>query len=286
MMKDLTLNIGGRLYPLTRPAVMGIINVTPDSFYSGSRTPGGDAIRRRAEEMRDEGADWVDIGGYSTRPGAEEVSPAEETDRLARGIEGVREVWPEAVISVDTFRAGVARECVRLGADIINDVGGGTLDPDMWQTVAELRVPYILMHMRGTPATMQTLTDCEDVTADVLSDMMRKVAALRRAGVADIIIDPGFGFAKTVEQNYRLLAGLRQFADTGLPVLAGLSRKSMIWRPLGITPEEALPGTTALNAAALLNGADILRVHDVGAARQTVEVIGRLMEGAEIPPQA
>lgn len=279
--EDLTINIRGRLYPLGRKVIMGIINVTPDSFYSDSRTPHIDAIRHRAEDMRRSGADWVDIGGYSTRPGAAEVSPAEELDRLARGIGAVREVWPDAVISVDTFRADVARECVRIGADIINDISGGTLDPGMWSAIAEMRVPYVLMHTRGTPATMQSLTDYTDVTADVLSDMMHKVAALHALGVADIILDPGFGFAKTTEQNYRLLANLRQFADTGLPVLAGLSRKSMIWKPLDITPAMALPGTIALNTAALLNGADIVRVHDVPEARQMVEVINRLIEADE-----
>ena len=277
----LTLNILGRRHSLDRPVVMGIINVTPDSFYSGSRTPDRDSISRRAEEMRRAGADWIDIGGYSTRPGAEEVSETEETERLCRGLEAVRKVWPEAVVSVDTFRAKVAGECVSLGADIINDISGGTLDPALWETVAALRVPYILMHTRGTPATMQTLTDYDDVTADVLSDMMHKVARLRQLGVADIILDPGFGFAKTTEQNYRLLAGLRQFSDTGLPVLAGLSRKSMVWRPLDLTPSQALPGTIALNAAALLAGADILRVHDVAEARQTVDVITRLMEARD-----
>lgn len=279
--EDLTINIRGRLYSLGRKVIMGIINVTPDSFYSDSRTPHIDAIRHRAEDMRRSGADWVDIGGYSTRPGAAEVSPAEELDRLARGIGAVREVWPDAVISVDTFRADVARECVRIGADIINDISGGTLDPGMWSAIAEMRVPYVLMHTRGTPATMQSLTDYTDVTADVLSDMMHKVAALHALGVADIILDPGFGFAKTTEQNYRLLANLRQFADTGLPVLAGLSRKSMIWKPLDITPAMALPGTIALNTAALLNGADIVRVHDVPEARQMVEVINRLIEADE-----
>lgn len=279
--EHLTINIRGRLHTFGRAVIMGIINVTPDSFYPDSRTPRSDAIRHRAEEMRLSGADWVDIGGYSTRPGGTDVSPGEELDRLARGIVSVREVWPDAIISVDTFRADVARECVRLGADIINDISGGTLDPGMWPAIAELRVPYVLMHTRGTPATMQSLTEYTDVTADVLSDLMHKVADLRAMGVADIILDPGFGFAKTTEQNYRLLANLHRFADTGLPVLAGLSRKSMIWRPLDITPAMALPGTIALNTAALLKGADIVRVHDVAEARQMVEVITRLIEADE-----
>ena len=274
----LTVNIRGHLVDFARPKVMGIINATPDSFYASSRTPDSDAIRRRVAEMRATGADWIDIGGYSTRPGADDVSEHEETDRLLIALEATRDVWPEAVISIDTFRASVARRLVEAGADIINDVSGGTLDPDMWPTVAEMRVPYILMHMRGTPSTMQTLTDYKNVTAEVLSDLMGKVAKLRALGVNDIILDPGFGFAKTVEQNYALLAHMRAFAETGLPVLAGLSRKSMIWRPLGISPDETLQGTTTLNAVALLGGADILRVHDVAAARQCVDVIQLLSD--------
>lgn len=269
----LTVNIRGRLVDFSRPKVMGIINATPDSFYASSRTPELDAIRRRAAEMRDQGADWLDLGGYSTRPGADEVPEQEETDRLLRALEGVRDVWPEAIVSIDTFRASVARRLVEAGADIINDVSGGTLDTEMWATVAELRVPYILMHMRGTPATMQDHTYYRDVTAEVLSDLMKKVGRLRAMGVNDIILDPGFGFAKTVEQNYSLLAHLRAFSTTGLPVLAGLSRKSMIWRPLDISPDDTLPGTTALNTVALLGGADIIRVHDVAPARQCVDVL-------------
>lgn len=269
----LTVNIRGRLVDFSRPKVMGIINATPDSFYASSRTPELDAIRRRAAEMRDQGADWLDLGGYSTRPGADEVPEQEETDRLLRALEGVRDVWPEAIVSIDTFRASVARRLVEAGADIINDVSGGTLDTEMWATVAELRVPYILMHMRGTPATMQDHTYYRDVTAEVLSDLMKKVGRLRAMGVNDIILDPGFGFAKTVEQNYSLLAHIGAFAATGLPVLAGLSRKSMIWRPLDISPDDTLPGTTALNTVALLGGADILRVHDVAPARQCVDVL-------------
>lgn len=268
----LTINIRGRLVDFATPKVMGIINATPDSFYAASRTPDAGAIRRRAAEMREQGADWLDLGGYSTRPGAEEVPEGVETERLLRALEAVRDVWSEAVVSVDTFRASVARRLVEAGADIVNDVAGGILDPEMGATVAELKVPYILMHMRGTPATMQSLTDYSDVTAEVLSDLMHKAADLRALGVCDIILDPGFGFAKTVEQNYSLLAHMPAFASTGLPVLAGLSRKSMIWRPLGISPDDTLPGTTSLNMAALLGGADILRVHDVAAARQCVEV--------------
>lgn len=277
--EQLTINVKGRLLDFSVPWVMGIVNVTPDSFYAGSRTQQREAVEARVAAMRDAGAACIDIGGYSSRPGADEVSPDEEYSRLARGLEAVRKVWPEAVVSVDTFRAGVARKCVEdWGADIINDIAGGTLDPAMGETVASLRVAYVLMHMRGTPSTMQTLTEYDDVVADVVRDLAFKADALRQLGVADIIIDPGFGFAKTVEQNYRLLARLGEFRRLGCPVLAGLSRKSMIWRPLGITPADSLAGTVALGTVALANGADILRVHDVPEAVQTVKVMQLLKE--------
>ena len=279
-----SINIGGRLMEFDRPKVMGIINVTPDSFYSGSRTPGCAAIERRAVEMVEQGVDIFDIGGYSTRSGvygtrsgADEISPEEEYGRLERGLEVLRRVAPEVPISVDTFRAGVARKCVEnWGVEIINDIAGGTLDPDMFDTIADLKVAYVLMHTRGTPATMQQLTDSGDVTAEVLSDLMAKVRQLRLLGVNDIILDPGFGFAKTVDQNFRLLAELKVFVDTGLPVLAGLSRKSMIWRSLGTTPAESLTGTTVLDTVALMAGADILRVHDVRDAKENVLLIEKL----------
>lgn len=270
-METLTLNIRGRLVDLSTPKVMGIVNVTPDSFYSGSRTSGREALERRILQLREEGADIVDLGGYSSRPGADDVSPEEEYSRLASGLEVVKEVWPEVPVSIDTFRASVARRCVEeWGADIINDIGGGTLDPEMWQTVADLRVAYVLMHMRGTPSTMSSLTDYEDVTAEVITDLSRKVYELRGLGVCDIIIDPGFGFAKTVDQNFWLLDELREFCRMGMPVLAGMSRKTMIWKTLGVTPEESLTGTISLNTIALREGATILRVHDVKAAREVV----------------
>ena len=277
MDNSLTINIRGRLIDFRSPKVMGIVNVTPDSFYSGSRTPGDSEILGLVLQLRDEGADMVDLGGYSSRPGAQEVPEDEEYSRLARGLEIIRKEWEEVPVSVDTFRASVARRCVEeWDVDIINDIGGGTLDADMWETVADLGVAYVLMHTRGTPATMQTLTDYADVTAEVLTDLARKVYELRGLGVNDIIIDPGFGFAKTVEQNFRILDELGQFCRMGLPVLAGLSRKSMIWKTLGTTPEGSYEGTVALNAIALDRGADILRVHDVEAARQTVELITKL----------
>ncbi len=273
----LTINIRGRLMDFSRPKVMGIINVTPDSFYSQSRTFSQDAIARRLDGMLAEGADIIDIGGYSTRPGADPVSPEEEYSRLALALETVRKRHPETVVSVDTFRAEVARRCVEdWQADIINDIGGGTLDPEMWPTVADLKVPYILMHMRGTPQTMQSMTDYEDVAADVISDLAHKAARLHALGVADVIIDPGYGFAKTVDQNYRLLAAIPEFRKMGMPVLVGISHKTMIWRPLGITPEESTLPTVALDAMALQLGADIVRVHEVLPAVQTVKMLGLL----------
>lgn len=276
---DLTINVNGRLMDFSVPKVMAIVNVTPDSFYSGSRTPGAQAVRERVRIIREEGADIVDLGGYSSRPGADDVSAEEEYSRLAVGLEAVREVWPEAVVSVDTFRAAVAERCVReWGVDIINDISGGSLDPDMWPAVASLGVAYVLMHMRGTPSTMQSMTGYGDVTAEVITDLSRKIYELRGLGVNDVIVDPGFGFAKTVGQNFRLLDELGEFCRIGCPVLAGLSRKTMIWKTLGSTPAGSLPGTVALDAIALYNGADIVRVHDVAPAVDTVRLMKALCE--------
>lgn len=265
------LNIRGNLIEFNRPAVMGIVNVTPDSFFAGSRVP-ADSVTARVSEMMAQGADIIDLGGYSSRPGADTVTAEEELARLVPAIAAIRERFPDIPVSVDTFRADVARECIAQGADIINDIGGGDLDPEMFGTIADLRVPYILMHMRGTPATMQSLTNYDDVVADVLRDLAFKTDRLHQLGVNDVIIDPGFGFAKTVDQNYRLLAALGMFREIGCPVLAGVSRKTMIWKELGIHPDEALNGTTAINMIALMNGADILRVHDVRECAETVRL--------------
>lgn len=279
-----SLNLRGALREFTSPVVMGIVNATPDSFFDGSRTPVPEAAAARAAAMLAAGAGMLDVGGYSTRPGAQEVSADEEYARLARVLDLIRKEHPEAILSIDTFRADVARRCVEVwGADIVNDVSGGRLDPEMIPTVAGLKVPYIAMHMRGTPASMQQLTDYSDVVAEVMSALAFMADECHQAGIADVIVDPGFGFAKTAEQNYQLLAGMNQLRALGLPILAGLSRKSMIWRPLGITPAEALPGTTALNAVALLQGADILRVHDVEAAVQTVAVMELLAQAQFLP---
>lgn len=272
---DKTINIRGRLLEIDRPLVMGILNVTDDSFYGGCRVMEEEAVAARVRQIRDEHADILDIGACSTRPGSEPVDEATEWERLRRALVIVGREWPEAVVSVDTFRAGVARKCVEAGADIINDVTGGS-DPDMFDTVASLHVPYILMHMRGVPATMQSLTDYADVTADVITELAFKVRQLRERGVCDIIIDPGFGFAKTVEQNYEMMSRLEEFGKMNLPVLVGISRKTMIWKPLSITPYDALPGTVALNTFAMQHGADIVRVHDVAAAVQARDVVGML----------
>lgn len=277
-MKAFSLDIQGRLRLFKSPAVMGILNVTPDSFYDGSRTPltDRDALRRRVDMMLTEGADMIDVGGYSTRPGAAEVPVQEEIDRVMAGVETVREFDPEIPVSVDTFRAAVAQATVAPGlADIVNDVSGGLLDDSMFETVAALKTPYILMHMRGTPATMQSLTDYPDgVVNGVTVELRRALDRLDELGVADVIIDPGFGFSKTAPQNYELFGHLdylgRMLGD--LPLLVGVSRKSMIYKPLNLTPAQSLPGTIALNTMALERGAAILRVHDVGAAVQARDV--------------
>ena len=268
-----SLNIGGRLVDYTRPAVMGIVNVTPDSFYAGSRTTDAEAVERRVAAMLGEGVDIIDVGAYSSRPGAADVSPEEEYERLARGLEAVRRVAPDAVVSVDTFRASVARKAVSaFGQLIINDISGGALDDDMFETVAELGVPYIMMHMRGTPADMQQHCDYDSIASDILAELGERLGRLTLMGVSDIIVDPGFGFSKTLAQNYELLASLPLFALFHRPLLVGLSRKSMATRLLGIDTADALNATTVLNTLALDRGASILRVHDVAAARQAVDI--------------
>lgn len=272
-----SIDIDGRLITFDVPKVMGIVNVTPDSFFAGSRVSSSEEITERVRTMLAEGADILDIGGYSSRPGADEVSPDEEYSRLARGLEAIRKVKEDAVVSVDTFRADVARRCVEeWNVGIINDIAGGDLDPEMWDTVTDLNVPYVLMHMRGNPKTMGSLTDYKDVTAETLSALAEKTAQLRQKGVRDVVIDLGFGFAKTVEQNYQLLSDLKEFKIIGAPVLVGISRKTMIWKPLGITPDNAANGTTVLNTIALLNGADILRVHDVRNAVEAIKLVSQL----------
>ena len=256
---------------LTRPRVMGIINITDNSFYSGSRYTEDDAILSVASGMLEDGADILDIGGCSTRPGSEEVPETVEKARVCRATELIMRHFPGAVISVDTYRASVAEAAVTgSGAAIINDISGGVLDPEMFPLVIKLKVPYILMHMKGTPKTMQVDPRYDDVVADILSWFSKRLAPLREAGARDIILDPGFGFGKDAGHNFEMLRRFSEFRIAGMPLMAGLSRKAMIWRSLGITPEMALNGTSALNMTALMNGASILRVHDVREARQVV----------------
>lgn len=274
-----TLNLGGRLFTLDHPVVMGILNVTPDSFYDDSRTPSSqpEAIRRRVRQILDEGGEIIDIGAYSTRPGATDIPRQEEMARLESALQIVHEEAPNAIISIDTFRADVAKSCVeQLGAHIINDISGGDLDRNMLRTVARLGVPYILMHMQGEPGTMQTAPHYDNVVAEVLEHLARRAQKLRDYGGKDIIIDPGFGFGKTLEHNYRLMERLEDFHELELPLLVGISRKSMVYRLLDITPQEALNGTTVLNTIALLRGAHILRVHDVKAAVEACRIVEKM----------
>lgn len=268
-----TLNIRGKLMDLSVPRVMGILNVTPDSFYDGGRYTSEAAIAGQAEKMLKEGAAFIDVGGYSSRPGAADISSEEELRRVVAAIRAIMKNFPEAIITIDTFRSEVARAAVAEGAGIINDISGGELDPEMFNTVAALQVPYILMHMRGTPQTMNSMTEYDNLMRDIIAYFHQKIFALQALGVKDIIIDPGFGFAKTVQQNFELLDKLNGLRILDKPLLVGLSRKSMVWRTLGITPGEALNGTTVLHTLALLRGASILRVHDVKEAVEVVRLL-------------
>lgn len=276
--KPFTLSLRDRTLVLDRPQIMGIVNVTPDSFYSASRTFDVDSLEKKVEQMVSEGVDIFDIGAYSTRPGADDVSPEEELRRLQRGMEVVKRMAPNIPVSIDTFRANVARACVEeMGADIVNDVSGGTLDADMAATMGQLDVPYILMHMRGTPATMQHFTDYPGgVVADVVGDLKVKMEYFREQGCRQVILDPGFGFSKTLEQNYELMNGLTAFHELNAPLLVGISRKSMIFRLLGTSSAESLEGTTVLNTIAMLAGSHILRVHDVRAAVEARTILEEL----------
>lgn len=276
--KPFTLSLRDRTLVLDRPQIMGIVNVTPDSFYSASRTFDVDSLEKKVEQMVSEGVDIFDIGAYSTRPGADDVSPEEELRRLQRGMEVVKRMAPNIPVSIDTFRANVARTCVEeMGADIVNDVSGGTLDADMAATMGQLDVPYILMHMRGTPATMQQFTDYPGgVVADVVADLKAKMEHFREQGCRQVILDPGFGFSKTLEQNYELMNGLTAFHELNAPLLVGISRKSMIFRLLGTSSAESLEGTTVLNTIAMLAGSHILRVHDVRAAVEARTILEEL----------
>jgi dihydropteroate synthase len=273
------INVRGRLIDLSVPKIMGILNITPDSFYTGSRFRKKDEILKAAGKMLTDGADFLDVGGYSSRPGAKEISVEEEKERVLPAIDCIAGEFPDSIISVDTFRSEVADIAVKqCGASIINDISAWEADPLMFSLIAELNVPYILMHMKGTPSTMQVNPEYGDIVPELLSWFGSKIAALKEAGIKDIIIDPGFGFGKTVVHNFQILKRLKDFEIIGFPILAGLSRKSMIWRTLETDPASSLNGTTALNAVALMNSANILRVHDVKEAKETIRLISSLKE--------
>jgi dihydropteroate synthase len=270
--KKITLNAGGKLIDLSTPKVMGIINITPDSFYAGSRKPGVDEALLQAEKMLTDGATFLDIGAYSSRPGATDIAVAEETDRLLPIVEVIAGAFPDAILSIDTFRARVAEAAIKVGAHIINDISGGQLDADMFATVARLQVPYILMHMKGNPQNMTELARYDNVFTEVLDYFVSRYQQLKQLGVHDVIIDPGFGFAKKPEHGYALMNRLKEFDILGLPVLVGISRKKMIYGLLGGSAAEALNGTTVLNTISLMKGANILRVHDVKEAVEAVKI--------------
>ncbi len=279
-----TLNFRGKLVELQRPWVMGILNVTPDSFYAESRTPMAEpvGIAERAEKMILEGADMIDVGAYSSRPGADDISPLEEMKRLEVALAAVRNVAPDVYVSVDTFRADVARQCVEhFGVDAINDISGGVLDKSMPKVVAKLGVPYIIMHMQGKPETMQQAPEYKDVVAEVLEFLARQQQRFFEAGGKDVIVDPGFGFGKTLLHNYRLMDRLEDFHELHAPLLVGLSRKSMIYKLLETTPQEALNGSTALHTIAMMKGAHLLRVHDVKAAVEARSLLEAMWSSAE-----
>lgn len=273
----LTIKAKGQLIELSKPLVMGILNITPDSFYSGNRFSQKDAIANRAQQIIDEGAVIIDIGAYSSRPGAVDVSEREEIARLTTALEVIRKILPDAVLSVDTFRSSVARVVVEnFEVDIINDISGGKLDEQMFKTVGALNVAYVLMHMQGTPQNMQLNPEYKNVTAEVSLYLSQQMEKLAFAGVTDVIVDPGFGFGKTLAHNYQLLNELDQLSLLKAPVLVGVSRKSMIYKVLDVTPEEALNGTTVVNTIALQKGADILRVHDVREAVECIQLVENL----------
>ena len=273
-----TLNCKGELLVLNRPKIMGILNTTPDSFFDGGQYNRVDNALVRVEKMLCEGADILDIGGYSTRPGAVEVTESEEIDRAATVIAHIKKHFPKAILSIDTFRANVARVCIKEGAAIVNDISAGDDDTEMIPYVAKANIPYIIMHKQGTPQTMQNNPQYSNVVQEVVAYLAQKVALLRSMGVNDIVIDPGFGFGKTVQHNYQLLKHLNAFSACGVPILVGLSRKSLINKALGIKAAEALNGTTVVNTLALQNGANILRVHDVKEAKEAIDLLQIYMQ--------
>lgn len=274
----MTINCKGKILNLDSPIVMGILNVTPDSFYDGGTISNEKEVLSQAKKMLREGAKILDLGGYSSRPGANHIPVEKELKRVIPNIKVILKEFPEAIISIDTFRSEVAKAAINEGASIINDISGGDLDNQMWKVVRELQVPYILMHMRGNPQNMEEKTDYRDVTKSVIKSLAKKCVALKQIGVNDIIVDPGFGFAKTIDQNFELLKNLETLNFLDLPILIGLSRKSMIFNTLNISPKEALNGTTALNMIALQKGANILRVHDVKEAYECITLHNNLTQ--------
>lgn len=273
------INVNGQLMDLSQPRVMGILNITPDSFYADSRKQTEKDIIARIHQILDEGGDFIDIGAYSSRPDASDVSPKEEMERLKYGLEILRNEYPKAVVSVDTFRADVAKMCVEeYGAALINDIAAGQMDPEMFSTIAQLKVPYIMMHMQGTPQNMQKNPHYDNPVKEIILYFAEKIEKLRASGIKDLIIDPGFGFGKTLAHNYEILDKLEELQMFQLPILIGVSRKSMVYKLLGGGPKDALNGTTALHAIALMKGARILRVHDVKAATETVRIFQALKE--------
>ncbi|MEN8125098.1 MAG: dihydropteroate synthase [Bacteroidota bacterium] len=277
-MKIKTINCKGNLIDLSKPKVMGILNLTPDSFYDGGKYKSDKSILSQVEKMINEGATFVDIGAYSSRPGAKDLSENEELERLTLSLELIIKNFPDILISIDTFRSTVAKTCIEIGACMINDISGGNLDKNMFGTIANLQVPYILMHMPGSPQTMQKLTDYKDIVKDIIFYFSKKINQLNVLGVNDIILDVGFGFGKTLDQNYELLQKLELFKSLDLPILTGISRKSMIYKLLNITASEALNATSVAHTIALLNGSNILRVHDVKEAVETIKIVSKTYE--------
>ena len=280
--QKLTLNVRGTLLDLSKPKIMGIINLTPDSFYDGGKNNNLENALKKTEELLSEGADLLDLGAYSSRPGAEHISEETEYERLIPVVKAIAKEFPQALLSIDTFRSGIAKAAINEGAHLINDISAGEMDENMFQTIADLSVPYILMHMRGTPKTMSTLTEYTDLLAELSQYFTKKIIRLHDLGVNDLIIGPGFGFAKNIDQNYELLANLDRLKILGYPILAALSRKSMIYKLLDSDAEHALNGTTAANTIALMNGANILRVHDVIEAKEALKIVEKLRSSSKI----
>lgn len=280
--QKLTLNVRGSLLDLSTPKLMGILNLTPDSFYDGGRNNNIENALKKTEEFLSDGADILDLGAYSSRANAEHISEETEKERLIPVVKAIIKEFPQAIISIDTFRSGIARAAIAEGAHLINDISAGELDENMFQTIAELKVPYILMHMRGNPKTMAQLTDYKDLLGEITTYFSKKIKQLKDLGVHELIVDPGFGFAKTLDQNYELLSHLSELKKLGFPILAALSRKSMIYKLLDSDAEHALNGTTAINTIALLNGANILRVHDVKEAKETISIVEKLRSSSKI----